>query len=543
MTKVLIFFLLGYSIAQAKVDRKFEQIMAERGNVVGNGGDVVFCPGEKGITLLDYFEAETLWQIKLDLGEGDYRQKVINVLNRLQKISETRAKLYKKWFEEFEQNARFIPNIVFQDISDSSHVGIPHGCRIEQVAIQRTPQFDEDRRYLISKDIWDQLDEDSKAGLILHELIYREAINEFDHTNSIPSRYFNAKISSDQIENWHQQDLYQIYLKLPFWNMRYQGVDIQFSPKFQEVDQPKFYSNHNLKSAFAVPGSTYQAPFGEVVLSDTLSNSETSNVYLCEFYKNGNPRRILLNQPAKLKTKNFEFFIQDLTTFRENGTVSSFYVLSHNLKISGQEFEILGKVKVSALGLLEAFITHSSYYTYFNAELEHFAQLTVNGAVHLNNQEKVIKIANYNGYINRGKKSEWLTDYEGYWDTEEFALPQYPLEIDPESGAPISFYYKTGLFSLSGQQISELQSNRKTELYSNLMPKMIELNEGSFYHDKIQHEFIAFKSNIGFYPSGKVKFGHLNHSVQLKLSGFENRYQYFSNFIALDEEGLVTSGY
>lgn len=77
------------------------------------------------------------------------------------------------------------------DIQDSLVRVFPRGCKIEQIAIQKEPAFPEDKRFTVSKDLWDLLDEDNKAGLVLHEIIYREALL-YGHEDSVNARYVNS---------------------------------------------------------------------------------------------------------------------------------------------------------------------------------------------------------------------------------------------------------------------------------------------------------------------------------------------------------------
>ena len=83
------------------------------------------------------------------------------------------------------------------DIPDSGHIATPHGCEIVQIAVQKEPEFPDEKTFTISKDLWDHqaLDERSKAGLILHEVIYQKALKS-SHTDSIKTRYLTSFLTS-----------------------------------------------------------------------------------------------------------------------------------------------------------------------------------------------------------------------------------------------------------------------------------------------------------------------------------------------------------
>src|SRR5450432_3077511 len=82
-----------------------------------------------------------------------------------------------------------------QGISDHGYIPVPPGCRIEQLAIQLKDDDGDGKRYLIDEDYWKGLDNDHRAGLILHEITYREAIS-LGAKDSIKTRYYTALISS-----------------------------------------------------------------------------------------------------------------------------------------------------------------------------------------------------------------------------------------------------------------------------------------------------------------------------------------------------------
>jgi len=70
------------------------------------------------------------------------------------------------------------------------------GCTKEQFAVQIFNIMPDQKRYLINKNIWSAASSRIKAGLVLHELIYRDAVEAEDQTDSDKARYLNAQISS-----------------------------------------------------------------------------------------------------------------------------------------------------------------------------------------------------------------------------------------------------------------------------------------------------------------------------------------------------------
>ena len=162
------------------------------GSIAGNGGDVVTCPAETGqpsIQMLDYYEYFFIEQQRVQFGDPseDFQWKVSHVLDWLDIYSPFRAALYRSRFNIFLANTTFV-NQDLVDIPDSLHFVMPTGCRIQQLAIQehtKTPIL-----YTIDQRLWSQLDEITKAGLVLHELIYGEAL-DYGQINSINARDFH----------------------------------------------------------------------------------------------------------------------------------------------------------------------------------------------------------------------------------------------------------------------------------------------------------------------------------------------------------------
>ena len=175
---------------------------SKKGGLVGNGGGTVVCRDEthriKTIQLLDYYESMLHPGMKIDIQNlsGDWKAKANAVIERVRAKSEMRYQLYSKWLEKFESERLLLEGVQFSTVADSGYIGVPIGCAFEQAAIQRRPNFSEDPRYFINSELWNAMDDSQKAGLVLHEIIYREAIG-YGHTDSIRARYLTGLYSSE----------------------------------------------------------------------------------------------------------------------------------------------------------------------------------------------------------------------------------------------------------------------------------------------------------------------------------------------------------
>lgn len=171
------------------------------GNELGNGGDVFYCTSSSGVKviLVDIYEATRAGR-KINLGSSSkkYKERVKEILNAWSELSPIRVAQYLKWLETFENEATFDSGVELPNISDEGIVLYPNGCQIRQIAIQLADSNlgTGYKRYTINKDLWDLLDEGSKAALVLHELIFREAILARQPV-SLRVRYLNGIFFSE----------------------------------------------------------------------------------------------------------------------------------------------------------------------------------------------------------------------------------------------------------------------------------------------------------------------------------------------------------
>ena len=206
------------------------------GNEVGNGGDIFVCANQtQRAILVDLYEAQ-LDGRKLDFGPNNlsYKEKVLYTLDRWSTISPLRMEQYEKWLSEFENETRFIPGIELPNVPDEGIIAKPQGCELAQIVIQLS---DRDlgtayKRYTVSKDLWDLLDENNRAALVLHELIFREAILA-NKPVSMRVRFLNGLLLS----NTDIKDYFDASKNLS-------GLFLEWGWAGISADQPR-YSNFN----------------------------------------------------------------------------------------------------------------------------------------------------------------------------------------------------------------------------------------------------------------------------------------------------------
>lgn len=171
----------------------------------GNGGDAVVCnmpSGQKTVSLYDYFEMPR-YSLQLDLGPASLSvdEKINFVLNRLTRIDPGYSDKLRELYADFWKETSFLSEAILKEIhDDTSPIEVGPGCSKVQFAIRLENPKPFEKRYLIDEALWNLASNDTRAGLVLHELIYRlEKERNSDLGTSDWSRYYNAIISSRDI--------------------------------------------------------------------------------------------------------------------------------------------------------------------------------------------------------------------------------------------------------------------------------------------------------------------------------------------------------
>jgi hypothetical protein len=243
------------------------------GRGAGNGGDVMTCRDAAGaitrIELLDYFEARTAGT-PLAMGDPSLSvsQKIEIALQRLQRFGARRVEQYRATAIEFLNSAEFVRGMTLIDIPDERGAVIPAGCKLEQIAIQRTRLLlPSDRRLTINADLWDLLSSDEKAGLILHELLYGEALQvangSIAHTPSI--RALTGLFSSPQSDTLSLNEMAAKFDSAGLAWIGWNEAELMLFTAGGTATPPTFHPNGNLFEAKLVPK---HAPFWHRVNSE-----------------------------------------------------------------------------------------------------------------------------------------------------------------------------------------------------------------------------------------------------------------------------------
>lgn len=161
-------------------------------NKIGNGGNIVACK-EKGIEkyqLLDFYESNL--NVKDD---KPYIDLALDALTKIERASEKLGKQYKKRLATIEKDFDLKANVELVAVGDSLHAFVPKSknCRVVQAIIRKQNASGDKLPFLVNKEVWNKLGSSSKAGLIVHEIIY-EHLSQLGQTDSRSAREINALI-------------------------------------------------------------------------------------------------------------------------------------------------------------------------------------------------------------------------------------------------------------------------------------------------------------------------------------------------------------
>jgi hypothetical protein len=171
------------------------------GTDIGNGGNIMVCKNQPPVTL-DIFEAKVLHNRDVDLGDPqeNVNEKVHRIINRLPPESGLQYILNNNFYEFSQQHV--IKDLKLRKIKDlgvdPKNIAVKRGCHLEQVAIQTAAMEPGKTMYFIDKAGWNKIDNNSRAALILHEIIYSYTISQ-GAQDSRAARWINGLVMASDL--------------------------------------------------------------------------------------------------------------------------------------------------------------------------------------------------------------------------------------------------------------------------------------------------------------------------------------------------------
>lgn len=300
--KIIIVLLLtfaGTAFAQGPHPQGYER---------GNGGFLMSCSADSflgaGVFSVDHIEATYLHALppadSLRLLRDEV-EVVRFVLHKLQQVNPTRAGLYSQWLEEMLNSREFVKNFTFIPLPDSSTTMIPEHCKQEQAAIFITTPGMKKLRFLFNQGLWEKASTLDRAYLLMHELIYREALlPENNHTNSIAARYLNAWIFHS-VENMNQTELLKLLQSLHFSRGDYNGLSLRLFLRTPMGNQtgarlaPILYFPDSSQIHIAPLADAFSVRIGDDIFHRVCNESFISEAFpsFVEFYPSGKIKKMV----------------------------------------------------------------------------------------------------------------------------------------------------------------------------------------------------------------------------------------------------------
>ncbi|MCT4640965.1 MAG: hypothetical protein N4A33_01625 [Bacteriovoracaceae bacterium] len=161
----------------------------------GGGGRGVVCKNTDGsiasVELLDFFEGKNLEGYTIPERTGDYHTIIQNEFVQKTTDRPHLSYLNKEWLPKVKNGIKILPpGFRLQKVEDSGEIfNLPSNCTIEQLA-----NFQGISRVFIVGDFWDKMSETSKAGLVVHELLWFferfTGVETSSRTRRTVARYF-----------------------------------------------------------------------------------------------------------------------------------------------------------------------------------------------------------------------------------------------------------------------------------------------------------------------------------------------------------------
>ncbi|MCT4643034.1 MAG: hypothetical protein N4A33_12155 [Bacteriovoracaceae bacterium] len=319
----------------------------------GNGGDFVICKQDgviQSVNLLDYYEGEVLRNAFANFGDEteSLDEMVYHVLDRVKKFDLNRYQMYLTWYKTFFQETKFISNVTFYDVKDSFHLFFKKNCGVQQVAYQRTKPFSWEKRYIINKDLWDIAPLKVKAGLVLHEIFYREALSYSHTTDSVLTRRYNSILSSEEFETFTKVEYINL---LSSTRLSLDDFIIKRGSRHQRfVEVQDNYTNYALvcrdgnqiisAKAFDITQGSYLSDFNMILDGEDIRSSKDRAISLVKrlsflkdfklidnltFYIKSFDNRIKQISDINIELNLFEQMVVSSKNCRLEGVIAHFY--------------------------------------------------------------------------------------------------------------------------------------------------------------------------------------------------------------------------
>lgn len=279
------------------------------GDIVGNGGHVdvkVMPDGTMKGEVVEVFEARYLLKLPISLPltteemdelkqravrenrlleELIVEAKVLIGVKRLARLDPIRAERLKEMALSFFPESNISDEVDLPDLEDLGPTLKPKGTKRYTAIIQNHPILAFGKYYFVEESLWNSLDLDNKACLVLHEITLREWLREKpknENYTSDKARELNVNLFTALIDNLKTRaELLKFYQKINL-------VDFAEGSSVISVPSVTFYENGRIHSyKMQQDRSTFTITLHDNEQSSVRSKMITGTPSVTTYYANG----------------------------------------------------------------------------------------------------------------------------------------------------------------------------------------------------------------------------------------------------------------
>ncbi len=359
------------------------------GGMDGGGGNALICEknGNKTTRLLDLYEADQS-DLKSEMGPGTFEDKLQFVFKRLAKIVPIHSAHYAALARDLlTKDTQWVENTTMPTIDDIKLATLPRGCTLVQVAIQRPIEqknIPNARTYIIDKDIFNLLDEDSKAALVIHEVLYRTA-RYSKREDSVFTRYLTALVLSTSISEYTKTSYDELLQKNSIMCNEHDYLPaLVSSNRYMDYIQ---YCDYKLESPIVYSHGPIHESFANKIKFDSLLGSIHQINYLATNFQLP-LKNDLLTRFFELSGRNHNAFWSLISNFQGSSQyINTFFTIEGMITTSAEvNSNIKMTIKDSLVGFSDGLMAPDMKFIAGSTSIDmpNFIFKTVSGHLHLN---------------------------------------------------------------------------------------------------------------------------------------------------------------